>query len=179
MVFLCDLMFIEYTRGVCQPYFIFCEILCKKLNGLKNAIPIFNITMWHDKLAYIVNNISMWFHSYWVYARGSLKPFLFFKKITKYEMVNINAITNPLVPIIYVTSKDTMLNPLVALRDKRRYTRCSVMWIKFHTSPETWKNVIILKIKVIIEYIKCCDGLRFIAIRMAYFVLLHCNYLIL
>ena len=83
-------------------------------------------------------------------ARQSL--FWFLEKFAKHQMANIYAFKISPVPITHVTSKDTLIYPMVDLCDERRSTWCGMTWMQFHVSPETWQNMIILKLKGIKEY---------------------------
>ena len=143
-----------YAR-VRQPYFNFCEILCKKINGVKNAIPILqdNYVIRHvSKCSQPFLHMISWLLSM---CEDFDKVYFYLQSIlSNHQMVNSTAITIPPIPIIYVASKDTMLYPLVALCDKGRSTRYGMTWMQFNVSPETWQNMIILKLKGIKEHAK-------------------------
>ena len=81
------------------------------------------------------------------HVRGVYQSLSWFsEKFAKHQKAIMYAITIPPVPITHVMSKDTLIYPLVDL--------CGMMWIQFHASPETWQNVIILKLKGIKDYTK-------------------------
>lgn len=107
--------------------------------------------MWHVSLC-IFNSIYMFLMAI-EYMQGVLQS-LFFQKNIKYEIANINAITNTTVPITNVMLKSVVLDPLLDLHDEWNSKRYGVMWKQFYVSPKTLKNMIILKLKGIKEYAK-------------------------